>query len=90
MPQVHGGGSATTMLAASVQELAASSLKYGVCWAASGTLKGLIRNLDADRGGGSYARTHSMNISEFMLSHVQAPSAPRACRPRGRSSAARP
>ena len=45
-----------------------------------GSEKGLIRSLGAARGGVGCAGAHSVSISEFMLSRVQAPSAPRACR----------
>ena len=51
---------------------------------------GLIRSLGAARGSRGCAWAHTMNLSEFMLSRVQAPSAPRACRPCRRSGRAHP
>ena len=51
-----------------------------------GIQKGLIRSLGAGRGGVGCMGAHSLSTSEFMLSRVQAPPAPRTCRPCGRSS----
>ncbi len=50
----------------------------------------LIRSLGAGRRSRGCAWAHSVNLSEFMLSRVQAPSAPRACRPPGRAGASHP
>ena len=43
---------------------------------------GLIRSFGAAHGSRGCTWAHIPNTSEFVLSRVQAPSAPRACRPR--------
>ena len=53
-------------------------------------VSGLIRNLDAAYGADGCPGAHSMNISESMLSRVEASVAARAVRPCGRSSPTHP